>query len=654
MFRIMDKKTLLYQKWRALLFLVLAVPLLLAPLGAQAQAPLCSNIFASVVSTPAADLLSARYTLAKPEQLRGDLFKNYRHRNDVLSKRYPKLAFVFNDPELFINTMKERFEQQKKLTPEDPRLFNFPEAAATMHEIKEDLGLFRAELINQLQFHKKSLRNQIAHSLLNKRSSPVETINKVLRYVGKVERDIQHMVDSNTYPYRDTIYTLYYYSRIRGFFQFKELNTYYQISKYLDMNMHGYRRLDIDAELRLYKVKDSPIVQVRSGKIATEFRLAELPFRRAFERKDTLEYVIIPSVQALGSSAFLHVLPHNLHFLGATNTPVAADGFKRPGGLFWMHDVRHEADRYMKINAYRKAQNLSKKQDEQMTLLMHQWQAEFLNMKNSIQDHNLKAAVEHYHFYTHHDVGVPMIPSMFLNHHMNGVKVYYAFLLHKKWSGQGPEYKQWVQTTRQAQKVLTKFWEDRLHLETGLLQKDPVKIKDWEEWFPKDHPTKSTTSILNNAIESQMPIKIVTDNTGVEGVLSKVLYNTAGEPIFLQFTRDTQLLDRAQQTLPEQGLAVHGQGYSSPIGKISSIKSQGNDITLDQLQEGHQVQIQYESGIQLQGQLSKKTFDDVGTLSVLTFSTANVQLHGKALYKPEWGSFDLMLANKIESLELGL
>lgn len=650
----MELKTILSKKWRSYFIVALSLLLLQFSLSVQAQAPLCSNLFTSEVAIPGTQSRSSRYTLTNPEQLRSDLLRNYQNRNEVLSKRYPKLSFVFKDPEAFISTMKERFEQQKKLTPEDPRVFNFPEAASTMHEIKEDLGLFRAELISQLQLHKNSLRNKVAHSLLNKRSSPVETINKVLRYVGKVERDIQHMIDTNTYPYRDTIYTLYYYSRIRGFFQFKDLNTYYQISKYLDMNMHGYRRLDIDAELRLYKAKDSPIVQVRSGKIATEFRLAELPFRRTFERKDTLEYVIIPSVQALGSSAFLHVLPHNLHFLGATNTPVAADGFKRPGGLFWMHDVRHEADRYMKINAYRKAQNLSKKQDEQMTLLMHQWQAEFLNMKNSIQDHNLKAAVEHYHFYTHHDVGVPMIPSMFLNHHMKGVKVYYAFLLHKKWSGQGPEYKKWVKTTRQAQDVLTKFWEERLHLETGLLQKDPVKIKDWEEWFPKDHPTKSTTSLLNNAIESQATVKIVTDNTGVEGVLSKVLYNTSGEPIFLQFSRDTQLLDRAQQILPAQGTEVHGQGYSSPIGKISSIKSNGTEITLNQLQEGQQIHIQYESGIQVFGEIKKRTFDNAGTLSVLTFSTANVHLHGRALYKPEWGSFDLMLANKIESLELGL
>lgn len=621
------------------------------PMAAHAQAPLCADIFSTQSAT--LKLAPEAPQKATAEQIKAALETNYQNRNAILVKRYPKLEFVFKDPEAFVQTMKSRFEAQKKITPEDPRLFHFPEAASTMHEIKADLAQFRQELIVELQAQKASLRNRLSHTVLGKRSAKVEAITKVLQYTGKLQRDIDTMISSDNYPYRDTIYTLYYYSRIRGIFQFKDLSNYYQVMKYLDMSMHGYRRLNVDAELKLYKEKGSPIVQVRSGKVAAEFRSAELPFRDAFERTDALEYVIIPSVYALGSSAFLHVLPHNIHFLGATNTPVPADGFNRPGGLFWMHDVRHEADRYMKINSYRKAQNLTRKQDEQLTLLMHQWHADFLNMKNSVQDANLKAALDHYHFYTHHDVGVPLIPSMFLNHHMDGMAVYYGFLVHKKMAGQTPGYTAWLKTTRQAQEILTKFWQERLPLEKSLLQKDPVKIKNWDEWFPLSHQeSKTPTAIFNKAIETGSLVRVRTNNTGVDGVLSKVIYNEEGNAIYMNFSEKAQLIDRADRVITGQGVEVHGKGYSTPIGKIKSVTIDGRMATLDQVRENQQIEIQYESGIVVRGELSKRTSDETGALTVLTFRSAEASLNGKALYKPEWGSFDLLLGEKIESIEL--
>lgn len=492
----------------------------------------------------------------------------------------------------------------------------------------------------------------MAHSLLGRRSNKVETITKVLQYVKKVQSDVDQMVKSNNYPYRDTVYTLYYYSRIRGIFQFKELNTYHQVAKYIDMQMHGYRRLNIDAELSLYKSKGSPIVQVRSGKIAHEFRIAELPFKEAFEQTNQLDFVIIPSVYALGSSAFMHVLPHKIHFLGATNTPVPADGFKRPGGLFWMHDVRHEADRYMKVTAYKKAQNLTPKQEKSLALLQQQWQADFLKLKNSEADHNVKAALEHYHFYTHHDVGVPLTPSMFLNHHKDGMSVYYAFLFHKQNAKQDPGFTGWVENTRKAQAILEKFWTERLPIEKDLLKKDPVKIKNWEEWFPQSHGlTKSKTSVLNKAIETKSLVRIATEKNAIEGTLSKTIYSAEGEPIFVQFTGPARIVDNARQVIPGQSSTVHAQGYSSPIGKIKAVLADGQLTKIEDIRPQQRIEIQYESGIVVKGELSKITNDELGAASILTFATAEANLNSMKLYKPEWGSFDLVLGKSIESVE---
>lgn len=639
----------------AALFTFVALLATTTPQFAHAEALRCEAVFQSEKGVSKPTEQTAKDSTAKKtslKEIREELEVNYKKRNEILSKRYPPLEFVFKDPEAFVKTMKDRFEAQKKITPEDPRLFDFPEAAATMKEIRADLEKFREELSVELRSEKDTFRNRMAHTLLGKRSSKVETITKTLQYIRKVQSDIDQMISSDKYPYRDTVYTLYYYSRIRGIFQFKELGTYYQVTKYIDMWMHGYRRLNIDSELRLYEAKGSPILQVRSGVIAHEFRIAELPFRDAFERKDTLEYVIIPSIVALGDSAFLHVLPHKIHFLGATNTPVQADGFSRPGGLFWMHDVRHEADRYMKINAYRKAQNLTATQDQVLALYMHQWQADFLKLKNSVQDPNLKAALEHYHFYTHHDVGVPMIPSMFLNHHMDGMSVYYAFLFHKNNAGQTPKFKEWVKNTRQAQEILTQFWKERLPLEQQLLQKEPVKIKNWEEWFPMSHrDTKTKVAVLNSAIESGALVRVKTELSAVDGLLSKVIYDQQGEPIYVQFSGKAQIVDRGGEVLPGQGPTVHSEGYSSPIGAIKNMTIDGGQGTLGQLKAGQTAVIEYASGIIVRGEIKGLTLDKANALTAVTFKTAEVTLNEKTLYKPEWGSFDLLIGEQIKGVE---
>lgn len=317
-----------------------------------------------------------------------------------------------------------------------------------------------------------------------------------------------------------------------------------------------------------------------------------------------------------------------------------------------MHDVRHEADRFMKMSAYRKAQNLSPKQEETLALLQQKWQAEFLQLKNAISDHEVKAAVEHYHFYTHHDVGVPLTPSMFLNHHKDGMAVYYAFLWHKKNAKQDAGYTHWIKNTRAAQEILEKFWSERLPLEKALLKKDPVKIHNWEEWFPQNHAMKkSKISALNKAIETKSLVRVGTELVAIEGTLSKVLYSEQGQPIFVQFTGPARLVNKSLEVIPGQSAQVHAGGYSSPVGKIASIMADGQITTLAGLKENQSIELRYESGVTVRGVLKKTTMDEMNRPSILTFTNAEAQLSDMKLYKPEWGSFDLVLGERLESIE---
>lgn len=109
-------------------------------------------------------------------------------------------------------------KKQKSITPEDPRLFLAPEYADTILGVRKDLELFRSEVAKKLIDRKQSLRNKMSHLIFKKRSDEVKNLTLVLKYIHLVEQDLDAMIDNNKYPYRDVIYTMYYYSRIRGVF----------------------------------------------------------------------------------------------------------------------------------------------------------------------------------------------------------------------------------------------------------------------------------------------------------------------------------------------------------------------------------------------------------------------------------------------------
>lgn len=135
--------------FKHLLLATVATPLVLSatlPQLAYANGPQCAPLFIESDTAPIKLLKEPKKDLVT--NLRESIEANYKERNAILAKRYPQLDFVFKDPEAFVAVMKSRFEQQKTITPEDPRLFNFPEAAPTMKEIRADLEKFRTDLVS--------------------------------------------------------------------------------------------------------------------------------------------------------------------------------------------------------------------------------------------------------------------------------------------------------------------------------------------------------------------------------------------------------------------------------------------------------------------------------------------------------------------------
>lgn len=98
--------------------------------------------------------------------------------------------------------------------------------------------------------------------------------------------------------------------------------------------------------------------------------------------------------------------------------------------------------------------------------------------------------------------------------------------------------------------------------------------------------------------------------------------------------------------LPQQGTGHHPEGFSSPIGL-----SEG-ELKKFQLKKGEITKIDWPCGIQLSARVENFVYAD-DKLVVITFSDCTMTHGSKVLYKPEWGSFDMIVGKKVVSVFSG-
>lgn len=144
----------------------------------------------------------------------------------------------------------------------------------------------------------------------------------------------------------------------------------------------------------------------------------------------------------------------------------------------------------------------------------------------------------------------------------------------------------------------------------------------------------------------------------VSGVFAEVLCDAVGNAAYLRTNGPTQLAYRDREMFGH-GVAYHSEGFGSPIGHLKYFSRCLSEHTIDELaahaiEIGKQVRLEYLSGISVEGKLEQVFRQDHRNL-ILTFTDCTVQdMHGRVLFEPAWGTYDLAVGSAVDSAHSGV
>lgn len=148
---------------------------------------------------------------------------------------------------------------------------------------------------------------------------------------------------------------------------------------------------------------------------------------------------------------------------------------------------------------------------------------------------------------------------------------------------------------------------------------------------------------LDKAIQAETVNTVEFENkVQISGVVKKYhTYDDSKQIAYVQFIGPTQICFEGQEVLGHHS-RYHSAGYGTPIGKIKNLSV--DDFTLNT-----EINLIYESGVNVKGRLVK-----INTLSkdakILTLEKASAIYDGQTLFSPDWGNYDIIIANKITSV----
>jgi phenylalanine-4-hydroxylase len=127
----------------------------------------------------------------------------------------------------------------------------------------------------------------------------------------------------------------------------------------------------------------------------------------------------------------------------------------------------------------------------------------------------------------------------------------------------------------------------------------------------------------------------------ISGKLQNIIKSKNSEVAYLQFAGPTQIAYKSQE-IAGHDKNYHVHGYGTPVGSIKNV----NPYEL----ELHQTAtLEYSSGVKVTGTLKNKTKLSSDAV-ILTFENANCWYESQHLFKPEWGLYDIVLANTVTSV----
>ncbi len=163
---------------------------------------------------------------------------------------------------------------------------------------------------------------------------------------------------------------------------------------------------------------------------------------------------------------------------------------------------------------------------------------------------------------------------------------------------------------------------------------------------------------LQKAIESKNTCTVVySSGLQVSGTFTEFIPGENEQPAFIKASGPASLsVDNKQ--LSGHGKDYHHHGFSSPVGKLKDHAMPLENLAISELnyfgiEEAKETTLTFESGITVSGTV-KKILSTDGKTQLITFENCRVtDRHGKILFDPSWGVYDMAVGEKITSVFCG-
>ena len=140
-------------------------------------------------------------------------------------------------------------------------------------------------------------------------------------------------------------------------------------------------------------------------------------------------------------------------------------------------------------------------------------------------------------------------------------------------------------------------------------------------------------------------------STGIQisGVFTEVIEHQ-GDAIYVQTKGQTALAYRDKE-LVGHGTDHYPNGFGSPIGKLKGINLAIEDMSPRDLKayniyENHQVELEFEGGIQINGKIITGTRNLMGKIILISLENCSVKYQDRILFSPEQGLYQLAIGKK--------
>lgn len=142
----------------------------------------------------------------------------------------------------------------------------------------------------------------------------------------------------------------------------------------------------------------------------------------------------------------------------------------------------------------------------------------------------------------------------------------------------------------------------------------------------------------------------------VSGDFSNVIQHN-GKPIYVQTKGKTALAYRDKE-LVGHGTHYHAEGFGSPIGKLKGINLAIEDMSPRDLKayniyEGETVELEFEGGIKVTGEIITGTRNLQGKITLISFKNCTVTYGDQVLFEPAWGIYDMAVGKDVVSAYAG-